>query len=63
MLDDSLSAVDSSVAVHIFEHAIVGLLNEKTVILVTHGIKVLLISYWKDKSVPFPSSVKIYPIF
>ena len=40
LLDDPLSAVDTSVAAHIFEHAIMGLLKEKTVILVTHGIKV-----------------------
>lgn len=40
LLDDPLSAVDSSVATHIFEHAIMGLLKEKTVILVTHSVKV-----------------------
>ena len=40
LLDDPLSAVDASVATHIFEHAITGLLKEKTVLLVTHGVKV-----------------------
>ena len=40
LLDDPLSAVDTSVANHIFEHAIMGLLKNKTVILVTHGVKV-----------------------
>ena len=40
LLDDPLSAVDTSVGAHIFEHAIKGVLEEKTVILVTHGLQV-----------------------
>uniref|UniRef100_A0A2C9M9V2 ABC-type glutathione-S-conjugate transporter n=1 Tax=Biomphalaria glabrata TaxID=6526 RepID=A0A2C9M9V2_BIOGL len=40
LLDDPLSAVDSHVGKHIFDHVISkqGLLNDKTRILVTHGI-------------------------
>ena len=40
LLDDPLSAVDTSVGAHIFEHAIKGVLEDKTVILVTHGLQV-----------------------
>ena len=40
LLDDPLSAVDTSVGAHVFEHAIKGVLEEKTVILVTHGLQV-----------------------
>ncbi|KAF4526522.1 hypothetical protein B566_EDAN005889 [Ephemera danica] len=40
LLDDPLSAVDSRVAKHLFEHVIGprGLLKEKTRVLVTHGV-------------------------
>ena len=41
LLDDPLSAVDSHVAQHIFEHCIEGLLRRKTVVLVTHNIRLL----------------------
>ena len=41
LLDDPLSAVDASVAKHIFEHCITGLLKDHTVLLVTHGIQFL----------------------
>ena len=44
-LDDPLSAVDAKVAAHIFEHAIAGLLKDKTVLLVTHGMQVRLTEY------------------
>ena len=40
LLDDPLSAVDTSVGAHIFEYAIKGVLKDKTVILVTHGMQV-----------------------
>lgn len=39
LLDDPLSAVDSSVAKHIFEQCIKGFLKSKTVILVTHQLQ------------------------
>lgn len=39
LLDDPLSAVDSRVALHIFNHAIKGFLKGKTVILVSHQIQ------------------------
>lgn len=39
LLDDPLSAVDSSVAKHIFENCIKGYLKDKTVILATHQIQ------------------------
>ena len=43
MLDDPLSAVDSHVGKHIFDHVIShnGLLAKKTRVLVTHGITYL----------------------
>ena len=43
MLDDPLSAVDSHVGKHIFEHVIGhdGLLSNKTRLLVTHGVTYL----------------------
>jgi len=41
LLDDCLSAVDSQVAAHIFEHCIRGLLAPKAVVLVTHNMHVL----------------------
>ncbi|CAI6345193.1 unnamed protein product [Macrosiphum euphorbiae] len=56
-LDDPLSAVDSHVGKHIFEHVIgpTGLLRKKTRILVTHGITYLrdvdLIVVMKDGQV------------
>lgn len=39
LLDDPLSAVDASVAKHLFEQCIKGFLKEKTVILVTHQLQ------------------------
>lgn len=39
LLDDPLSAVDASVAKHIFEQCIKGYLKSKTVILVTHQLQ------------------------
>jgi len=41
LLDDPLSAVDSSVAKHIFEQAIAKMLNNHTVIFVTHSMQFL----------------------
>jgi ATP-binding cassette subfamily C (CFTR/MRP) protein 1 len=41
LLDDPLSAVDSHVALHIFEHCIRGLLRRKTVLLATHNLRLL----------------------
>ncbi|XP_066602982.1 ATP-binding cassette sub-family C member 5-like isoform X3 [Prorops nasuta] len=40
-LDDSLSSVDVHVAAYIFEHLIIGVLKNKTVLLVTHQIQFL----------------------
>ena len=40
LLDDPLSAVDSRVARHIFQHCIKGALKDKTVLLVTHALHV-----------------------
>ena len=42
LLDDPLSAVDTHVAKHIYEHCINGLLANKTRILATHHLKFLL---------------------
>ncbi|GAA5990991.1 hypothetical protein JCM10908_006490 [Rhodotorula pacifica] len=41
LLDDILSAVDAHVGYHIFQHAIQGMLKDKTVILVTHALQYL----------------------
>eukprot|EP00494_Astrolonche_serrata_P028971 UN29238 len=41
LLDDPLSAVDTHVQQHLFEHCITGILNEKTVILCTNALKFL----------------------
>ena len=41
LLDDPLSAVDASVAKHIFDNGILRLLKDQTVILVTHGMQFL----------------------
>ncbi|GEM08785.1 ABC transporter [Rhodotorula toruloides] len=41
LLDDPLSAVDAHVGAHIFEHAIQGMLKDKTRILVTHAVHLL----------------------
>lgn len=38
LLDDPLSAVDAHVAAHIMEHAILGQLRSRTVVLVTHQV-------------------------
>uniref|UniRef100_A0A6A7FUX9 ATP-binding cassette transporter sub-family C member 5 n=1 Tax=Hirondellea gigas TaxID=1518452 RepID=A0A6A7FUX9_9CRUS len=41
LLDDPLSAVDTMVARHIFQHCITGCLKGKTVLLVTHALHFL----------------------
>jgi ABC-type bacteriocin/lantibiotic exporter with double-glycine peptidase domain len=41
LLDDPLSAVDSHVGQHLFQHCICGLLGSKTRILVTHQLQFL----------------------
>ncbi len=41
LMDDPLSAVDPAVAKHIFDKAIVDLLKDHTVLLVTHGVQFL----------------------
>ncbi|BGP33345.1 hypothetical protein JCM10296v2_005143 [Rhodotorula toruloides] len=41
LLDDPLSAVDAHVGAHIFEHAIQGMLKDKTRVLVTHAVHLL----------------------
>jgi ABC-type multidrug transport system fused ATPase/permease subunit len=41
LMDDPLSAVDAHVGRHIFDHAILGLLKDKTRILATHQLWVL----------------------
>ncbi|XP_067014552.2 probable multidrug resistance-associated protein lethal(2)03659 isoform X2 [Anabrus simplex] len=41
LLDDPLSAVDSHVGKHLFEDCILGLLRDKTVLLVTHQLQYL----------------------
>ncbi|XP_030766381.1 multidrug resistance-associated protein 7 [Sitophilus oryzae] len=41
LLDDILSAVDTKVAKHIFQHCILGLLKDKTRILCTHHVQFL----------------------
>ena len=41
LLDDPLAAVDTHVAVHLFQHCIMGLLKHKTRILCTHHTKFL----------------------
>lgn len=41
LLDDILSAVDRTVAKHIFQHCILGLLKEKTRIMCTHHVQFL----------------------
>lgn len=41
LLDDPLAAVDAHVAVHLFQHCIMGLLKHKTRILCTHHTKFL----------------------
>ncbi|KAK3326328.1 P-loop containing nucleoside triphosphate hydrolase protein [Apodospora peruviana] len=41
LMDDPLSAVDAHVGRHIFDHAILGLLNDKCRILATHQLWVL----------------------
>ena len=40
LLDDPLSAVDSKVGQHIFNHCIRDHLSGKTVLLVSHGVQV-----------------------
>ena len=42
LLDDPLSAVDQHVGKHIFTKCIKGILQEKTVIFVTHQLQVNL---------------------
>ena len=41
LLDDCMSAVDSQVGAHIFEHCVKGLLRGKAVVMVTHGLHML----------------------
>ncbi|XP_039258783.2 ATP-binding cassette sub-family C member 4-like isoform X1 [Styela clava] len=41
LLDDPLSAVDTTVASHIFEHCICGIMKKKARILVTHQLQLL----------------------
>ena len=41
LLDDPLSAVDSRVVKKIFENCILGFLNNKAVLLVTHQVSFL----------------------
>ncbi|XP_054724956.1 ATP-binding cassette sub-family C member 5-like [Uloborus diversus] len=41
LLDDPLSAVDTQVGLHIFQHCIKGALKEKSVLLITHELKYL----------------------
>ncbi|GAA5898535.1 hypothetical protein JCM6882_007809 [Rhodosporidiobolus microsporus] len=41
LLDDVLSAVDAHVGAHIFDHAIQGMLGDRTRILVTHAVQYL----------------------
>ena len=40
LLDDPLSAVDSKIGQHIFNHCIRDHLSGKTVLLVSHGVQV-----------------------
>ncbi|XP_060531878.1 ATP-binding cassette sub-family C member 10 isoform X2 [Cylas formicarius] len=42
LLDDVLSAVDSKVAKHIFQHCVMGMLKDKTRILCTHHMQYLV---------------------
>ena len=42
ILDDVLSAVDAHVAQHLFDHAICGLLKDRTRLLVTHAVALTL---------------------
>ena len=40
LLDDPLSAVDAKVGQHIFHKCVRGALEDKTVVLVSHGVQV-----------------------
>ena len=40
LLDDQLSAVDAKVGQHIFQKCVRGALQDKTVVLVSHGVQV-----------------------
>nr|XP_023014206.1 multidrug resistance-associated protein 7 [Leptinotarsa decemlineata] len=42
LLDDILSAVDVKVAKHIFQHCIMGLLRDKTIVICTHHLRFLI---------------------
>uniref|UniRef100_A0A0G4FPB0 Uncharacterized protein n=1 Tax=Chromera velia CCMP2878 TaxID=1169474 RepID=A0A0G4FPB0_9ALVE len=57
VLDDVLAAVDSRVALHIFEQCILGLLKDRCVILVTHKLDLLprcdQVVFLKDSSIRY----------
>ncbi|KAJ3006603.1 hypothetical protein HKX48_009558 [Thoreauomyces humboldtii] len=42
LLDDPLSAVDASTARHILDHCLLGLLKDRTTIIVTHAVDLVL---------------------
>ena len=44
LLDDPLSAVDTKVGQHIFQQCVRGALKEKTVVLVSHGVQVRVVT-------------------
>ena len=41
LLDDPLSALDAQTGKHVFDNAIMGALDTKTVLLITHQLQVL----------------------
>ena len=52
LLDDTLSAVDSNMAHHIFTNCISKALKTKTVLFITHSIKVNETMAWSALSKP-----------